>query len=239
MAVCGMFPGVGIRRKTFATYSWQELSQISKAGLARSRFAIGDTREVTVGTGDTAATYHVAILDFDHDSVVPVGSAGMTLGFVEALDTKYRMHSASSNAVSWEGAELRGVLQTEIWDTLPADLRAVIRPVYKWTVQSAAEPAKLVRTEDALWLPAEDEVFTYQAGYAGQGEGTPYPYFDDDRMQVKYLRSGTAVGWWERSPSVLLTQYADRTYCYSTKVGLASWYMADRKTHYVSPCFCI
>ena len=65
----GYFPGgggaSGPKKKAFADCTWEEVSEICKAGLAGQYWNIGDTKEMIYGD----STKMLRIIGFDHDIV--------------------------------------------------------------------------------------------------------------------------------------------------------------------------
>ena len=90
---------------------------------------------------------------------------------------------------------------------LPSDLRAVMKPVTKYTDNTAggSDTASYVTaTADYLFLLAEFEVFGSRS-YANSAEKNyqvQYDYFKNGNSKVAYNHSATstAVWWWLRSP---------------------------------------
>ena len=82
---------------------------------------------------------------------------------------------------------------------LPADLRAVIKPVIKKTT-AGSKSTTIQNTTDSLWLASMKEVglLTTSTGYSGEGE--TYPLFTDNASRIKKV-NGSAAYWWSRSPS--------------------------------------
>lgn len=90
---------------------------------------------------------------------------------------------------------------------LPADLRAVMKSVTKYTDNTANgggnQASYITATTDYLWLLAEFEVQgarTYANSYE-QNYQAQYQYFKSGNSKVayKYNATGTAVYWWLRS----------------------------------------
>ena len=89
---------------------------------------------------------------------------------------------------------------------LPADLRAVMKPMTKYTNNTGASgdtEAKVTVTTDYLPLLAEFEIFgarTYANSYE-QNKQKQYDYFVAGNSKKKYRHSatGSTAKWWERS----------------------------------------
>ena len=113
---------------------------------------------------------------------------------------------------------------------LPADLRAVMKPITKYTdaVGNSSNVAANVKTSvDYLPLLAEFEIFGTRS-YANQYEQNSqvqYDYYKSGNSKVKYRHSstGSAAIWWERSPSCNVAN----TFCRVDTGGGAGYYYAS------------
>lgn len=146
--------------------------------------------------------------------------------------TSYTMNPASSssnstNSGGWKKAKIRknilGSTDVENGDAtsatitspvantlmaaLPADLRAVLKPITKYTDNvgnQSTTASSITPTVDYLPFMAEFEVFGTRS-YANTNEQTyqaQYQYYKNRKSKVKYKHSDvtTAAGWWLRSP---------------------------------------
>lgn len=124
---------------------------------------------------------------------------------------------------------------------LPADLRAVMKPITKYTdaVGNASNVAANVKTSvDYLPLLAEFEIFGTRS-YANQYEQNSqlqYDYYKAGNSKVKYRHSATSstAVWWERSPSYNSSNY----FCLVGTGGGASYYNA-RGSGGLAPAFMV
>lgn len=109
---------------------------------------------------------------------------------------------------------------------LPADLRAVMKPIIKWTDNiggSGNTEEKVTAMIDYLPLLAEFEIFGTRtnANSFEQNHQAQYEYYSTGNGKIKYMHSVTssAAHWWERSP-----RYDHATsFCYVTKIGKANY----------------
>lgn len=100
---------------------------------------------------------------------------------------------------------------------LPADLRAVMKPITKYTDNkgnSSNVAANVTSSLDYLPLLAEQEIFGGNRTYSNQYEKNSqvqYAYYSAGNSKVKYRYSatGSTAYWWERSP----TYNNDRNFC--------------------------
>ena len=108
---------------------------------------------------------------------------------------------------------------------LPADLRAVMKPITKYTDNkgnSSDVAANVTSSLDYLPLLAEQEIFGGNRTYSNQYEKNSqvqYAYYSAGNSKVKYRHSatGSAAYWWERSPYY---SYAN-AFCFVTTTGSA------------------
>ena len=115
---------------------------------------------------------------------------------------------------------------------LPADLRAVMKPITKYTDNtgnSSDVAANVTSSLDYLPLLAEQEIFGGNRTYSNQYEKNSqvqYAYYSAGNSKVKYRHSatGSTAYWWERSPYY----FNDSNFCFVYTSGDANsnnaWY---------------
>ena len=124
---------------------------------------------------------------------------------------------------------------------LPADLRAVMKPITKYTdaVGNASNVAANVKTSvDYLPLLAEFEIFGTRS-YANQYEQNSqlqYDYYKAGNSKVKYRHSatGSTAVWWGRSPRY----HASNAFCAVYTNGTAATASA-RYSYGLAPAFMV
>ena len=125
---------------------------------------------------------------------------------------------------------------------LPADLRAVMKPITKYTDNkgnSSDVAANVTSSLDYLPLLAEQEIFGGNRTYSNQYEKNSqvqYAYYSAGNSKVKYRHSatGSTAYWWERSPF-----YNDNNYfCIVYANGNANYYTA-RYSYGLAPAFMV
>lgn len=122
---------------------------------------------------------------------------------------------------------------------LPADLRAVMQPMTKYTDNkgnSSNVAANVTKTIDYLPLLSEFEIFGARS-YANQYEKdyqAQYAYYSAGNSKVKYRHSstGSTAAWWERSPHYNYGYY----FCRVNTDGNADFYSSDR-SYGLAPAF--
>ena len=137
----------------------------------------------------------------------------------------FNMNTSRSNNGGWNSCNMRRNIlgntgtptsppANTLLAALPADLRAVMKPVTKYTDNTANGTnvaSNVTGTTDYLFLLAEFEVFgaRYYANSAEQNYQLQYDYYKAGNSKIHYKHSatGTAVWVWLRSP------------CYGTDSG--------------------
>ena len=125
---------------------------------------------------------------------------------------------------------------------LPADLRAVMKPITKYTDNkgnSSDVAANVTSSLDYLPLLAEQEIFGGNRTYSNQYEKNSqvqYAYYSAGNSKVKYRHSatGSTAYWWERSPY----SGAAYTFCVVNTSGGAS-YSDSRLSSGLAPAFMV
>lgn len=182
---------------TLANNTWAQIAAASEAGVAASTWSVGDTKNITVG-GETLT---VEIVGFNHDDLASGGKAGITFGLKNLMANTRQMNSSNTNAWGFTGSDMYDWLQSTLLNSLPSDLRAVLKSVNKKT--SAGSQSSTINTNAMkIFLFSEIEIFG-SVTYSKSGEGSQYSRFATASSRIKYLSngSGSANSWWERSPS--------------------------------------
>lgn len=124
----------------------------------------------------------------------------------------FRMNTSNTNAGGWQASYMRQTIlnsggnpsspaANSLLAALPADLRAVLQKVTKYTYNSSSVTA----TEDYLFLLSEFEVqgqITYSYNQE-QSYQQQYTYYQSGNSKIAYRHdaTGTACWWWLRSPN--------------------------------------
>ena len=190
----------------------------------------------TVGNLSLNGTYYCYIIGIDHNSAIEgtnrihfqLGKTELSGGTDVALcDSKYMsgvsatgyfsMNISNTNSGGWESSQMRtnicGTSLTSysgtIIDVIPAELRAVLKPVTKYTNNegNSKEASAVTATTDYFFLLSEYEVFG-SCSWANTNESSKqaqYAYYSAGNSKIKYNHSetSTAVYWVLRSPSTL------------------------------------
>lgn len=125
---------------------------------------------------------------------------------------------------------------------LPADLRAVMKPITKYTDNkgnSSDVAANVTSSLDYLPLLAEQEIFGGNRTYSNQYEKNSqvqYAYYSAGNSKVKYRYSatGSTAYWWKRSPFY----NSNNSFCLVYTNGIATPYDA-RNSSGLAPAFMV
>lgn len=206
-------------------------------------------------------TVKAFIIGFDHNSAVEgehrihflMGKIGTAM--VAFCDSQYgnqtsgayfTMNTANTTSGGWEASRMRKTvlgnsntpdvpLEGSLIAVLPEELRAVMKPVTKWTQNNS--PLMATATTDYTFLMAEFEIFgtrTY-ANSDEQSKQAQYDYFKAGNPKVfhKHSATTTAVLAWLRSPYASNGGYFCRVY-----TSGAAGYDGASSSLGVAPGFC-
>lgn len=185
---------------SFESASWEEISRISTAGLAEKKYSVGDTKDITVN-GETVT---LQIYGFNHDPLADgSGMAGITLGMKHLLKTTRMMDSSSAEVTKFSESSMYTWLNGAFYNSLPADLRAIIKSVKKKGYQLGTDSKPIIENMTVFLFSSYEVDFSNAGG--GAGEGVQYPIFTNNKSRIKKLSSasGIAEHWWLRSQAKL------------------------------------
>lgn len=172
----------------------------------------------------------VYIIGFDHNA--DKEGQGISFGMLESIDGKqlclvdqyvgqatvevmaFTMNASPMNEGGWRASKMRNTIlgstnvanpaANTLMAALPADLRAVLKPITKYT-NNVGRSSDVSSTIDYLPLMAEFEVYGRQ-NFANPNEKTyqaQYEYYKNGNSKVKYMHNDVASTeyWWLRSPA--------------------------------------
>lgn len=247
--------------------TWEQIKGVAAGGAAGSVWAVGDRKEIVLnGTISklSLSNYSVCvfILGFNHNASLEgnntihfqIGKTALTGGkdicMISGYDdnSDFYMNTSGTNSGGWKSSYMRNnILGTSVSSyngtfigALPADLRAVLKPVQKYTnnTGNSSSQSAVTATTDYMFLLGEPEVFgsatyanSYEANYQEQ-----YTYYASGNSKVKYRHdsTGSAAIWWERSP---YASYSDCFCCVSS--GGGANYSSAYYSRGVAPAFAV
>ena len=210
----------------FSTVSMGDIPAITKAGIASSIWAIGDTREVklngTVGayTFSNETTY-MFIVAFDHNSSVEMNgehhmicsfaksalTGGKDIAFVDSKYNKttsnpcFHMNSSNTNSGGWASSYMRQTICSQFKNAMPSALKAVLRTrtIYTDNNGNATNNASdVTATTDTVYIPSEFEV-QGRRSYANsyeQNHQQQLAYYKNGASKIRYKSNNTSTAAW-------------------------------------------
>lgn len=239
---------------SFAFDSWETLSKVAEGGIDHLKdvykptggtFVIQDldddnevlakTRQIYI---EGVGKYLVRVIGEAHDVCNNNKTSALTFEFCDLIgEVPYTLVGSYSN--DWEKSELRNYLNQKFFDSLPSDLRGVIKTVKKDT---ALGGTKDVKTYDEKIFPLSTTEINVAKSY-NQKEGEPYKFYVDHAYMPnnkKDPRHRDKKTYWLRSPMSenticdFVIRYDDDDKFYSEN---ALEDVLNRLP--VAPCFCI
>lgn len=208
---------IGVVTQAKGFLSWAQIKEWSDNNEAAQHFEIGDELHDTLLTGERI-TLVVVEKDWPHEGAV-------VLQLKDCLTDTYSMNPKATNNGGWEKAQLRKMLNNDIWVTFPQDIRDCVKPIVR-------DGAK-----DWLWLPTEVQVFG-EVCWGDEKDKTDrqqFAYYRRPGNRIKTLgEGGNRYSWWLASPSAAYTAY----FCFVIGSGNSDSSNASYSFG-VAPGFCI
>lgn len=154
--------------------SWGFIDLVGSVGLAKTCWAIGDTKEIMVGSGEGNAA---VLLDFDHDVLSepnPKGvgkKAAMTFGLAQPLQTKAAMHSVAEST-DWANRDMittylparyedLGTYEPELYNAIKTVQKVIMKPCSDVSTDTGWQAIGGAETplDCELFLFSEREIF--------------------------------------------------------------------------------
>ena len=151
-----------------STITWAQVGEWSDHHEASQYLKVGDEISDTLKTGEEVVFVVVGMDVYQPGDVI--------FGLKDCLKTPYRMNATWTNEGGWAASAMRRYLNEEIFEQLPDDLRAIIKPR---AIQDGF---------DSLWLFSEMEVFGDEDWTEKDVDrGVQMPYFKRRGNRVKGL----------------------------------------------------
>ena len=193
------------------TDTWSQIIANVSNGTYSTKYHIGDTKKIDLGTeGEVIMT----IVGIDTDDLADnSGKAPITWISKQLLKTSHRMNPSYQSGTEgtgtiggWEKTEMRSYLKETVKPLIPETVRNAIKPVKKYgKIYNVSDSAvnDVLTTED-VWIPSYKELFGLGIETLGPTYSTAFP---DDASRIKRKAGGSAAWWWLRSASVISTFY--------------------------------
>lgn len=187
--------------------SWSEIDTISQSDSASEVWSIGDTKNISV-SGESLT---LEIVGFNHDDLTNGGKAGITFGLKNCMEEP-RAIDPDWEVDTFYGSPMETWLNGDLFNALPADLQAVIKPANKktsdgiwYSKEENLQKRTIITNSMKVFLFSVVEIHGVELGTI-PGEGVQYARFTNTESRNKsYPSDRTETGrvyvWWTRSPS--------------------------------------
>ena len=181
------------------TDTWSQIIANVSNGTYSTKYHIGDTKKIDLGTeGEVIMT----IVGIDADDLADnSGKAPITWISKQLLKTSHRMNPSYSSGTEgtgslggWEKTEMRSYLKETVKPLIPETVRNAIKPVKKYSrIYNVSDSAvnDVLTTED-VWIPSYKEVFGSGLETLGPTYSATFP---DNTSRIK-SKAGSSAGWW-------------------------------------------
>ena len=208
------------------TDSWEQIIAFVNDGSYKSKYRIGDVKELDLGS---EGIVEMQIAAFDTDKLANgSGKAAITWISKQLLKSDHRTNPSAviadaqqnptkalpgtRNVGGWEYSEMRSWLKKDIKPLIPLTVQTAIKPVVKYSTsinESDEVTERNAMSIDDVWIPSVREVF----GTTPKPVDGTLPYYetegpiytelfgsDEDRIKQK---NNTSVFWWLRSATYI------------------------------------
>ena len=172
--------------KTMTTYetTWNALKAAVADGSIRELLHSRDQIPVTLKTGEEV------IFDVAYDE-----TGKLFFVMHDCMDKEHVMNERWTNAGGWPACDMRRYLNNTVFDLLPDDLQAVIKP----TTITQVIDGETVTCEDKLFLLSRTQVFGRGPWTEREPDDTQLDIFLTERDRVKLCGDHGTWFWWLRS----------------------------------------
>ena len=183
--------------------TWSEIIANVSNGTYSTKYHIGDTKKIDLGTEGEVI---MQIVGIDADDLADnSGKAPMTWISKQLLKTSHRMNPEKQGGTSgtgalggWEACEMRSYLINTIKPLLPSEVRNALKTVNKYSriYNTSGTAVDNVVPNDDIWIPS-----AYEMNFTGyETSGVTYSTaFPDNASRIKHKVGGSAAWWWLRS----------------------------------------
>lgn len=186
------------------TDSWEQIQTAISSGVYSTRYAVGDTKTMTLTDG-TEVDMQIVAFDADNkaDGSGKAAISWVSKDLVAKHLMKNKVNGYQNNEGGWAASDMRTWLQNEFYATLPAEVIDGIVEVEKTYYDS--RKSSTLTCNDTIWIPSMNEVYgvnSFTSGvstYYCENSGADYTgFFNGDDARIKNY-DGTPWSWWART----------------------------------------
>ena len=205
-----------------------------------AKYQIGGRMIIPITLADgTSTVADVEIIAHNHDDLADNSGKAKLTFFCKHLPVLSKsMNEHMGDDGGWINSAMRAFVNEELLESLPSELKVIIKPVLKISDSGAASKT-LITTTDSCWLASYDEVGFVDGNYNLSGQGAVYSsIFSEHKAsrQKSIVNSIDAGGWWLRSSYY---DELDSTIFWRVQKSGASYGDIQSGLFYVAFGFCI
>ena len=206
----GYFTDIADKPSTFPTDSWETIAVSVKAGNSRG-YKVGDTKTIDMGS---YGTHTLRIANTSTPSECSTtgfsqSACGFVLEFADIITTN-TMNDRASNLNGWPVTEIHTIINANVYNALPSDLRIVIIDTTTISGHGSRSGETNFTSTDKLYLLSTSEIWAQ-----GSSNTISYDTARDVTRQLDYYKNlGTSTSnysgaikkdgtitsdWWLRS----------------------------------------
>lgn len=202
------------------TDSWAEIAEHVGTGDYTTRYSVGDTKFLDLGSEGKVA---MEIVGIDTDDLADnSGKAPITWVSKQLLKTAYKMYPSSSGyTATWASSTMRTHLREDIFSLLPTEVQNSIKEVKKYTNNRTGETTwSTVQSNETVWIPSYKEI---GGTSTVEASGITYNTFTNNASREKVkIDTASKMSWWLRSASTNSSSSYQSYFCGTTQSGAAS-----------------
>lgn len=197
-------------------------------------WSVGDERTVSLsamsatGVGESHVAQDVTMVLMNvggktlNTAINGVTECAFIVGQKNGLAETGYMNSSPDNYGGWKSSQRRTWCNSVYKNAFPSTLVEIFKEHKNKAGLGDASESGTEEVVDTFALPAEVEVFG-STSYSVSGEGTQFKYYETSGNRAKKAGdSGSASGWWERSPR----SESFNNFCYVTSASASGSYYA-------------
>lgn len=181
-----------------------QVAAMAATGVSESHAAQTITMVImNVGGYELTPTQRVALNNTDRTH------AAYIIGPKHLLASYGYMNSTNTNSGGWRDCARRTWCNDVFYNALDEAFQGLIKQVKVIASQGSLGHSDTYTTNDYFFLPAEKEVFgsNIYGNSTAESSLSQWTWFETSSHRIKAKRSGSASGWWERSPCSGVSSY--------------------------------
>ena len=174
------------------TDSWDDIFTAESNGTYNTKYSVGDTKELDLGT-EGKVLMQIAAFDTD-DIAGGNGKAKITWIARQTLATTRKMNNGNTVYNGWASSGMRGYLSDDFYNrVLPSNVKNSVLSVKKYSKTDSSVEGL---THDRVWIPSLKELNT-----SGEETGVAYSGIFDNQSssRIRHAQSGAPFAYWTRT----------------------------------------